>query len=106
MVHIEKFKSVCGACESIIVNGENKSAKVDFWVLVDGRFTFSVRGLSPQQGGSAVEVPLRKEDRFLTLVTTDAGDTGVFPNAINTDWGIFAEPRLELSLIAKGGDNK
>ncbi len=103
-IRIVKFKSLCGMCESILVNGENKTAKVDFWVLVDGRVQFSARGLSPQQGGSAIEVPLRSQDRFLTLVTTDAGDKGVFLNAITTDWGIFAEPMLELSLVTKEGN--
>ncbi len=57
----------------------------------DGQLRFSRMGVQVRSGGNPVNVSLTDENRFLTLVVTDGG------NGNGYDWGMFAEPALELA---------
>ena len=76
-----------------------KASNADFWVLVDGKLKFSKTQVKHKSFYS-VDVELSQSDRFLTLIVTDGGDPetriidGVTINAIDSDWGMFAEPVL------------
>lgn len=58
---------------------------IDFWVVVDGELRFNKRNIGPSVDGLPFEVPLRSDDRFLTLITTDGGDSVSFDNAFLVD---------------------
>ena len=62
----------------------------DLYVLVDGKPAFARRAFSPEDRPFVIEVTLQNTDRFLTLATTDGGDT------IRFDWVLFADPVLDL----------
>ena len=47
-------------------------------------------------GAFSVAFPIRDEDRFLTLASTDGG------NGVNADWIIFGDPRLEMRPVENG----
>jgi hypothetical protein len=55
----------------------------------DGQLHFSRMGVQVRSGGNPVNASLTDENRFLTLVVTDDGN--------GYDWGMFAEPALELA---------
>jgi hypothetical protein len=63
---------------------------VDFRVIVDGESKAHFRQISALNGAIPVSVPIRSEDRFLTLTVTDGGDD------LWGDFAIFGDPRLEL----------
>ena len=77
----------------------SKASNTDFWVLVDGKLRFNKTQVKHKTFYS-VDVELSQSDRFLTLIVTDGGDPdarvvdGVTVNAIDSDWGMFAEPVL------------
>ena len=58
---------------------------IDFWVVVDGELRFNKRRIGPSVDGLPFEVPLRPDDHFLTLMTTDGGDTVSFDNSFLVD---------------------
>jgi hypothetical protein len=76
-----------------------KASNADFWVLVDGKLRFKKTQVKHKSFYS-VDVELSQSDRFLTLIVTDGGDPearnidGRTVNAIDSDWGMFAEPVL------------
>ncbi len=96
---IDHFKSICGVSESVLE--DRVTATVDFWVLVDGELRFSQRASSKFGGGVAVDVKLDAQDRFLTLITTDAGDERQSgqEDSMGYDWALFAEPCLTLKSV-------
>ena len=66
----------------------------DFWVLIDGRMLQHLVDITPTSGSSPVDVLLSPGDRFLTLVSTDAG------NGNGLDWVTLGDPRLHLVRAA------
>ena len=64
---------------------------LDIWVLVDGEVRFSRTEVSQLQQ-FPVEVPLSKQDRFLTLVVTDGIEKQIGSNSY--DWCFFCRPEL------------
>jgi hypothetical protein len=76
-----------------------KASNADFWVLVDGKLRFNKTQVKHKSFHS-VDVELSQSDRFLTLIVTDGGDPqarvvdGKNVSAIDSDWGMFAEPVL------------
>jgi len=68
----------------------------DVWVFVDGQLRFSRLKLRNQDGPLDIDVPLKANDHFLTLVTTDGGDGGYFDHIQHHD------PRLILEPISEG----
>ena len=75
----------------------------DFWVFVDGKVRIEKNDINSSDGPVAIDIPLCDTDRFLTLVSTDAGNSTYF------DWIMFGDPRLEMRRAgtdhAKGDGN-
>ena len=93
---ITRFRSGIGVSES----GAQRPCHADFWVLVDGETRFQRLGVRRKGRIADVNIELAEEARFLTLITTDAGDPdGDKPpyRATDSDWCVFAEPYLELA---------
>jgi len=57
----------------------------DFWIFVDGKLRASRRNFGQDIQGQLVEVPLMPKDRFLTLVTTDGGNTNAYDHVLLID---------------------
>jgi hypothetical protein len=89
---LARFRSVARNAEPKTV--EDVYVFADIRVLVDGEQRFSRRQINSTHGPFAVSVPLRENDRFLTLVATDGKD------GIGWDWILFGDPRLELIPVA------
>lgn len=83
---IVEFQTVCG-----VSDGEQmvNDPALDLWILVDGQIRFSARNLTIGDA-HAVQLDLRPQDRFLSLVSTDGG------NGISPDHALFGEPTLIL----------
>ncbi len=69
--------------------GENNL--LDVWVLVDGKLTYTRRGIPSGSGALPISVPLKPDAEFLTLATTDGGDD------ITCDFAVFHNAKLELA---------
>jgi len=94
-VRIERFGALCGVSQTAVRYAQRdwdpNKIRVDFWVLVDGRVRFSRTLKAVPSQSQQIGVPLGPRDRFLTLATTSPGD-------YQYCWGMFAEPRLELTM--------
>ena len=84
-----RFRAIVGNTELISQSGQ--SVFTDVCILVDGQVRFRRREINNYSGAMPVNIRIGKNDRFLTLVATDGGDT------IAHDWIIFGDPRLELA---------
>jgi hypothetical protein len=92
---LKEFSAAYGISDEYLDGGTGFQAYADFWVLVDGQVRFCKKGVKVHQGGS-ISVVLSKQDRFLTLVTTDGGQgSPEYDNRTSfTDWCIFGRPVL------------
>ena len=76
-----------------------KASNADFWILVDGKIKYSKTQVKHRSFHS-VDIEISQDARFLTLMVTDGGDPeervvdGKRVTAIDSDWGMFAEPVL------------
>jgi len=80
---------------------ESSGCNADFWVLVDGQVRRCRRNLRQKNVLSNVSIELGPSDRFLTLITTDGGDSdrmGAYQRAYTCDWCVFVEPVLVLGI--------
>lgn len=64
---------------------------VSFWVFLDGRKACEIE-LSNNDEPVRLEIPIRTEDRFLTLAVTESGDVNAF------DWALFGRPELVIEF--------
>ncbi len=85
---IARFLAVVANLEMISKAGTNVSA--DYWVLVDGHVRSRCFQINAYSGCIPITVPIKPDERFLTLVSTDGG------NSMNHDHITFGDPRLEL----------
>jgi hypothetical protein len=95
---ILRFRAVTGNSEPMSPATATYSA--DLWVLVDGQVRYQRREIGGLSGPSAASVPISNKDRFLTLVSTDAG------NGIEADWIVFGDPRLEFVATESSDGSK
>lgn len=93
-IRMTRFRAGLGVSEE----PEKYISDCEFWVLVDGEVRFHRRSRQHKGPLGEVEVPLSPEERFLTLVTTDAGDAFAEREGRTTpgDWCLFTEPVIEL----------
>jgi len=80
---------------------ESSGCNADFWVLVDGQVRRCRRNLRQKNVLSNVSIELGPSDRFLTLITTDGGDSdrmGAYQRAYTCDWCVFVAPVLVLGI--------
>jgi hypothetical protein len=87
--HVVRFRAVAGNAE-IESQRYGLSVSADLWVLVDGKSQFRLRQVNGTQGAFGVSIRIHRNDRFLTLATTDGENTN------SGDETIFGDPRLEL----------
>lgn len=64
---------------------------VDFWILVDGQLKYDLRDFGKDGGRVAVDIALGPNDRFLTLVSTDAGNSYSFDHLVLIDPELLIE---------------
>ena len=94
---IEQFRSRIGIADL----NEPHPCNADFYVLVDGQIRYSLCQYKQKGVLNDVSVEIHDTDHFLTLVTTDGGDTDYrgedfYKRAISCDWCIFTDPVLIL----------
>jgi len=83
---LKTFSTTCG-----IVEGEDLANRAGFLVLVDGEKRGEFHAVSDMTGRYGdIIVPLKENDRFLTLITVDDGDD------IDHDWALFGLPYLTI----------
>lgn len=66
---------------------------VDLRVFVDGELRFERKEIGRTDGRIDVDVPLKPNDRFLTLVSTDAGDTFSYDHLVLIDPELLLQAR-------------
>jgi hypothetical protein len=83
---LRQFSTTCG-----IVEGEDLANRAGFLVLVDGEERGRFHAVSDTTGRYGdIMVPLKENDRFLTLITVDDGDD------VDHDWALFGLPYLTI----------
>jgi hypothetical protein len=88
---IGTFTAVAGISETVNQFRADHGGKVDAWVLLDGEVKFSKR-MHWRDAPCEIELPIRPEDRFLTLIMTDGEDD----DNCSYDWAMFVNPALEV----------
>jgi len=81
----------------------NSAPAADFRVFVDGQPRYEKRNFARNVEGELFEVPLSSKDRFLTFVTTDAGDSNKYDHIVVIDpvLGVRDASRAGLSNATK-----
>jgi len=92
-LRIAQFSALCGVSETA---GRTRSQGCDFWVLLDGQTAYQRLGVNIDSGTESISLACPESARFLSLAVTDGGNGSGF------DWGVFAEPVLELEAQATG----
>jgi ferric-dicitrate binding protein FerR (iron transport regulator) len=90
--NLYEFRCTVGNTFSKIIRTQHTAPRSDVYVLVDGQLRFERVGFTNKTGPFAINVPLKEGDRFLTLVTTDGGDTR------KEDYVIWADPSLQIMV--------
>ncbi len=88
-VRVKCFKSICG----IPQDNPRPNARSNVYVLIDGQLRFYREGLTANDGGVQIQIPINESDQFLTLLVTENDDL------IGFDLILFAKPVLELEEI-------
>jgi hypothetical protein len=91
---VARFRAVGGNAEQGEGNSDVRTASL--WVLVDGRVRHKQREINGWSGMNPITFSIQPNDRFLTLVATDAG------NGSAMDWIVFGDPILELVPVQVG----
>jgi len=88
-VVIKSFTAAYGISDTAIVDAGQSDPDADFFVLLDGQPRLCRKNYRKTEGAVAVEIPIQRRDRFLTLACTEA-------TANAADWTLFADPSLVL----------
>lgn len=80
---IVRFRASCGVSKNVFAR-----MKHDYWVLLDGQLAWSYSELNENLSVQTIDIPIRPEQSYLTLATTDAGDSHAY------DWCLFGNPVL------------
>ncbi len=88
---ITRFVALAGLSETATAETE---PHVDLIVMLDNRLVFRVDSV-PRGEYHEVSVPISSNDRFLTLIVTDGGDTAS-SDATAADFALFGRPELVL----------
>jgi hypothetical protein len=94
-----RFHAAVGNVEPVSERGEI-AGYADVWVLVDGQVRFRRREINGCSGAFPILFPVADNDRFLTLVATDSGNT------MAGDWILFGDPSLEMVTHEQKGESK
>jgi hypothetical protein len=91
---LTRFRCVVGSSFDLVHNlDRNKAmeARDDAYLLVDGHLRFERRGFRIRDGGMNVDIPLADADRFLTLASTDGGDSHAYDDTL------FGDPVFDVT---------
>ena len=95
-----RFQAVVGMANARqFYDDEFGNGLADVWVFVDGVLKFKRLKFRPEDGAIAIDVELGPNDRFLTLVSTDGG------NSIARDWVVLGDPALKMIPTESGAGN-
>lgn len=86
---IKSFSSVYGVPVTFTELG---NVLVDFTIFIDGKPVFTKKDISSLEDPQKIEIPIGKDDRFLTLTCTE-GERNL------GDWSVFVDPVLNLEQI-------
>ena len=87
---IIKFEASCGIPDQIADSVPDYWAVLDVHVLLDGKPYYVKQAMDTSTPVAAISIPVRKDQRFLTLAVADAS------NGNHGDYAVFAKPRLML----------
>lgn len=87
---IRCFTSLCGLSDTLTGTSLWDEANAVLWILIDGQTRQMIPLDMSDQKDAYVNVNINENDRFLTLVATDGGNTK------NGDWTVFGDPVLVL----------
>ncbi|MBI9017814.1 MAG: NPCBM/NEW2 domain-containing protein [Phycisphaerae bacterium] len=94
-IDIVSFETLCGISDTVKrdrgFDPQSDGGKVSFYVIVDGTIQGKKITMSWRDKPSRVSVPIKSNNRFLTLAVTDAGDSTAF------DWFMLTEAVLVLN---------
>ncbi len=78
--------------------GRKKShaGDADFWVILDGRILLHQDHIYPSDRPIDLDLWIPGDSRFLTLVSTDAGD------GVSLDWITLGDARLRMTAVPEG----
>ncbi len=85
-----RFRTLAGLADARF-RRPNSIGLVSLWVFVDGRLKEKRENVRAADGPQKMDVEIRPEDKFLTLVSTDGG------NGMIDDWVIFGDPVLDMA---------
>ncbi|NNM85109.1 MAG: hypothetical protein HKL96_05045 [Phycisphaerales bacterium] len=90
---LTRFKTVVGNTyrQASTKAPEFAHLATDIWVIVNGKVRFSRLHFTPSNGAISVDVPLHRNDHFLTIA-----DTAVTPD-IRSHWVILGDPVLQTA---------
>lgn len=93
---LRSFTAVCGPADvsDAYYSQQRRWSRLpqaSFYVLVDGEERFARADMQPGDAPGPIDIELKPEDRYLTLVVTSGSD-----RKAPRDWGVFACPRIEV----------
>ncbi|MBN1396120.1 MAG: NPCBM/NEW2 domain-containing protein [Pirellulales bacterium] len=74
------------------------SGMADIWIFIDGQLKWKRLNFCHKDGAAQIDIPLKPNDRFLTIATTN-GLNGTY----YVDWIVFGDPvlRMEPTTVEK-----
>ena len=92
---IKHFKAWGGITEAVAKRPDK--AKVDFFVLIDGKVRYEKPDLTVTDGVINIDIPINQGDRFLTFIVTEGNED---PNAwyppLSNDFFYLINPEFVL----------
>jgi hypothetical protein len=90
---LQAFRAVAGVTEPTVK--DTKGIAADIWVFVDGQVRYQRTGINATHGPEQINIALEPTARFLTLSSTDGGNTPHFDAVIFGDPSIVFENQIE-----------
>ncbi len=75
---------------------KSNTGDADFWVILDGRILLHQDHMYPSDRPLNLDLWIPDDSRFLTLVSTDAGD------GVTLDWLSLGDARLRMAAVPEG----
>ena len=97
-----EFKTCRFTAQAGLTTAAPRDGHADIWVLVDGQQRYLQKGITEKGKAYSVEIELKPDDRFLTLMTTDGGDPDFKVGSLrgtDSDWCVFVRPALTAGSL-------
>jgi hypothetical protein len=92
-----EFKTCRFTAEAGLTSAAPREGHADIWILVDGQQRYLQKGITEKGKAYPIDIELKSNDRFLTLMTTDGGDFDFQNGSLrgtDSDWCVFVRPIL------------